>query len=125
MTTILLVDDDPLQACLRKSMLERRFRDVERVTDAAEAFCLIEQPHFARHLSLVICGLNMPGIGGRAFVAELQERLPNVPVLVLGRLGERAADYNGLWVRFLPRPFAVDRLLAVADELLARQASAA
>ena len=63
MTTILLVDDDPLQAFLRKSILERRFRDVERVGDAAEALCLVEQPEFAGQLGLVISGLNMPGIG--------------------------------------------------------------
>ena len=46
--TILLVDDDPLQAFVRKSILEKRFSDVLRVTGAAEALCLVEQPHFAR-----------------------------------------------------------------------------
>jgi CheY-like chemotaxis protein len=35
MATILLVDDDPLQASVRKSILERRFSDVRRVGDAA------------------------------------------------------------------------------------------
>ena len=87
MTTILLVDNDPLQASLRKSILERRFSEVERVADAAEALCLVEQPQFAGHLGLVVSGLNMPGIGGPAFVAELHDRLPNVPVLVLGSGG--------------------------------------
>jgi DNA-binding NtrC family response regulator len=120
--TILLVDDDPLQAFLRKSLLERRFHDVERVSDAAEAFCLVEQPYFAGQLGLVISGLNMPGIGGPTFVAELHERLPKVPILVLGRGGEAATDYQGGWVRFLPRPFAGDQLLAAADELLAQHA---
>ena len=57
MATILLVDNDPLQAFLRKSILERRFDDVQRVGDAAEAFCLVEQPQFAENLGLVISGL--------------------------------------------------------------------
>ena len=120
MTTILLVDDDPLQAFLRKSILERRFRDVERVGDAAEALCLVEQPEFAGQLGLVISGLNMPGIGigGPAFVAELHERLPRVPVLVLSSGREMASDYKGGWVRFLHRPFAEDEILSAADELL-------
>jgi DNA-binding NtrC family response regulator len=122
MTTILLVDDDPLQAFLRKSILERRFSDVERVGDAAEALCLVEQPQFAGRLGLVISGLNMPGISGPAFVAELHERLPRVPVLVLSSGREMAADYKGGWVRFLPRPFASDEILAAADELLAQHA---
>ncbi len=59
MATILLVDDDPLQAFVRKSILERRFADVQRVADAAEAFCLIEQPRFAEKLALVVSGLHM------------------------------------------------------------------
>jgi DNA-binding NtrC family response regulator len=122
MTTILLVDNDPLQAFQRKSILERRFSHVERVADAAEALCLVEQPQFAGHLGLVVSGLSMPGIGGPAFVAELHERLPNVPVLVLGGGSEAAADYQGGWVRFLPRPFAGDELLTAAGELLGQHA---
>jgi DNA-binding NtrC family response regulator len=124
MTTILLVDSDPLQAFLRKSILERRFRDVERVGDAAEALCLVEQPQFAHRLGLVISGPNMQGIGGPAFVAELHERLPRVPVLVLGSVRETAADYKGDWVRFLSRPYAGEELLQAADELLTHHAAA-
>ena len=122
MATILLVDNDPLQATLCKSILERRFRDVQRAGDAAEALCLIEQPQFAEQLGLVISGLNMPGIGGPAFVAELHERMPQVPVLVLGTPGEAASDYLGGWVRFLSRPIATEHLLTAANELLAQHA---
>ena len=122
MATILLVDNDPLQAFLRKSILERKFHDVERVGDAAEALCLVEQPQFAGQLGLVISGLNMHGIGGPAFVAEFHERLPKVPVLVLGTGVEAATDYQGAWVRFLSRPFVDGDMLAAADELLTQQA---
>jgi DNA-binding NtrC family response regulator len=126
MPTILLVDKDPLQAFLRKSILERRFHDVERVGDAAEALCLVEQPLFAGRLALVISGPNMSGIGGPAFVAELHERLPKVPVLVLGGGSEAAADYKannqGGWVRFLSRPFAGEEILKAAGELLEQHA---
>jgi DNA-binding NtrC family response regulator len=120
--TILLVDDDPLQAFLRKAILERACHNVERVTDASEAFCLVEQPQFAQQLSLVMIGLNMPGIGGPAFVAELHERLPKIPVLVLGGSGEAASHYQGDLVRFLPRPFAGKELVAAANEMLAQHA---
>jgi CheY-like chemotaxis protein len=122
MATILLVDNDPMQASMRKAVLERRFRDVERVGDAAEALCLVEQPQFAGQLRLVISGLSMPGIGGPAFVAELHELLPRVPVLVLGADSESETDYKGGWVRFLPRPVAVNDLLSAADELLGQHA---
>jgi DNA-binding NtrC family response regulator len=117
--TILLVDNDPLQAFLRKAVLERRFHDVQRVGDAAEALCLVEQPHFAGNLGLVISGLHMPGIGGPEFVTELHSRLPKVPILVLGAVSEAAGDYIGGWVRFLARPFASDEMLKVAVQMLA------
>ncbi|MGA2650489.1 MAG: response regulator [Terracidiphilus sp.] len=122
MPTILLVDNDPLQAFLRKSLLERRFHDVQRVGDAAEALCLVEQPQFAGNLGLVISGLQMPGIGGPAFVAELHSRLPKVPILVLGSASEAEADYSPGWIRFLARPFGLDEMLHLAGQLLANPA---
>jgi two-component system nitrogen regulation response regulator GlnG len=118
MPTILLVDNDPLQAFLRKSLLERRFHDVQRVGDAAEALCLVEQPLFALNLGLVISGLQMPGIGGPEFVAELHSRLPQVPILVLGCASEAAADYAPGWIRFLARPFTIDQMLNLAGQML-------
>jgi CheY-like chemotaxis protein len=120
MTTILLVDNDPLQASVCKSILERRFRDVLRVSDAAEAFCLVEEPQFAGHLALVISNWNMPGIGSPAFVAELNVRLPKVPILVLGSGDAESSGSSGARVRFLARPFASEQILAAAGELLSQ-----
>ena len=125
MATILLVDDDPLQAFLRKSILERRFDDVQRVGDAAEAFCLVEQPQFAENLGLVISGLHMHGIGGPAFVAEFHARLPKVPVLVLGSTSEAAGDYAGEFVRFLSRAVASDEDGVGGSKMLAAHKLAA
>ncbi|MGA2539511.1 MAG: response regulator [Terracidiphilus sp.] len=119
MSTILLVDSDPLQGFLRKAILERRFRDVQRVRDAAEALCLVEQPKFAGNLGLVISDTSIPGIGSLAFVAELRERLPNVPVLVLGER-DAAPDFSGGWVRFLSRPFVGEQILDAASDLMER-----
>lgn len=118
MTTILLVDDDPLRAVVRKSILEKRFANVLRAADAAEALCLVEEPKLSGELSLVVSGLNLPGIGGPAFVSELHSRLPAVPVLVLGGVGEAPADYAGQPVEFLPRPATADELLTAAGKLL-------
>jgi len=118
MATILLVDDDPLQAFARKSILEKRFHDVQRVADASEALCLVEQPHFAGKLGLVISGLQMPGISGPAFVAELHSRMPSLPVLVLGSSSEAPADYSGEGIRFLHTPYANEEMLSIASQML-------
>jgi CheY-like chemotaxis protein len=123
MSTILLVDNDPLEAFLYKSILERRFHDVQRVNDAPEALCLVEQPEFSDHFGLIVIALNTPGMSSSAFEAELHDRLPNLPVLILGKVGERAAKSTCAWVRFLSRPFSAEQILAAASDLLTRHAA--
>jgi len=117
--TILLVDDDPLQAFVLKSILEKRFSNVQRVSDAAEALCLIEQPEFAENLGIIVSRHSLAGIGGPAFVAELHTRMPFLPVLVLGDAVGDAANYPGEHVGFLTRPILPDKLLALASQMLA------
>jgi CheY-like chemotaxis protein len=118
MTSILLVDDDPLQASLILSVLEQRFDDVLRVFDAADALCLIEQPEFADNLRLVISGHHLPGVGGPTLVNELRSRAPNLPILVLAAIGETPADYAEAHVCFLPKPFAAAKMLSLASWML-------
>jgi DNA-binding NtrC family response regulator len=118
MATILIVDDDPLQAFLRKAILEKRFTDVQRVADPAEALCLVEQPQFARDLGLVITGHHGAAFGGAPFVAEIRARLPGVRVLVIGEGEESSVDYDEEGVFFAPRPVASRDLLALAREML-------
>ena len=120
MTTVLLVDDDPLQAHVRRSVLGRHFPAIARAADAAEAFILVEDPQFAEKLGLVVVGLNRPGLGSPAFVAELTSRLPQVPVLVLGRGREEAAFYEGANVRFLPRTASAEQMVAMSRQMLTR-----
>lgn len=117
-STILLVDDDPLQAYMCKTALDRRFTNVRRVADAAEALCLVEQPQFADALGLVISRNRLPGIGGPAFVAELHNRLPELPVLVLGEDGGWPAESKGEHVKFLPATTGSTGILAAAGQML-------
>jgi CheY-like chemotaxis protein len=121
MATILLIDDDPLQAFVRMSALEKKFPSVQRVADPAEAFCMVEEPQFAGKLSLVIADTHRPG--STELVAELRLRLPSVPVLVLGSSHEDPADYAyaGEGVRFLSPPVASEEILAAASEMLSQK----
>jgi CheY-like chemotaxis protein len=118
MTTVLLVDDDPLQAHVRRTILGRAFLPIERAADAAEAFILVEDPEFTRRLSLVVVGLGRPGMGSRAFVAELTSRVPSVPILVLGPAGEEVLYSEAPHVRFLPRTASSEQLLGVSREMV-------
>jgi DNA-binding NtrC family response regulator len=81
--------------------------------------CFVEQDEFADGLNLVISGHHTQGIGGPAFVAELCARKPQLPVLVLGRPGETASDYIGDHVSFLPRPYAPQQMISLANKIIA------
>lgn len=118
MANILLVDGDPLQAHNRISLLERQFGQVHRVGTAAEALLLVDQPQYARDLALVITSHAISGLSVPDFVAELQERLPHLRVLVLGNGHDESASYCGRMVRYLPSAFASEQLCATAENLL-------
>lgn len=124
MTNILLVDDDALQASLMLSILGQRFGAVRRVTDAAEALCLIEQPEFTSSLQLVISGHQTLGIGGPAFVSELRARMPDLPILVLGLAGETPANYAEARAVFLAKPFPKERMIGLVQQMLSDRKSA-
>lgn len=116
--TILLVDDDPFQAFAHRAALERQFANIDRASDASSAFIRVQVPGYTESLALIVVGLRLPGLAGPAVVSELQARAPRVPILVIGRLGETAADYQGLNIGFLPRSASAEELLAGASALL-------
>ena len=118
MAKILLVDDDPLHASVRKAILERKHSDIWQVGDPAEALCLLEQPHFAREVSLVISSDQHTGIGLTGLISELHLRLPDLPILVLGEKRPSDVDFSGFPVEFLRRPVTADDLLNGVSHML-------
>lgn len=118
--TILLVDDDPFQAYGHRDALERHYARIERAVDASEALIRVDEPGMAETLALIVVGLRLPGMAGPAFVSELTARVPLVPVLVIGRVGETAADYCQADVRFLPRDPTAEELLAAVKAALSK-----
>jgi DNA-binding response OmpR family regulator len=119
MATILLVEEDPLEAHMIMPLLEREFGDVRRATDAAMALGAIEQVDVTNEIGLVILGQLLQGIRKPEFVAELHDRMPELPVLVLGAADESPSDYLGDNVTFLPRPLAPREMVPLANKLRA------
>jgi CheY-like chemotaxis protein len=119
--TILLVEDDPFQAFVHRSALGRYYDSIKRVLDASEALIRVEEPGFEETLALIVVGLRLPGWAGPAFVTELRSRVPNVPVLAIGRARETAADYADSLVRFLPGAPPESVLIAAVKEMLSKE----
>lgn len=121
MPTILLVDDDPLDASIRKATLETKFHNVQRAADPIEAFGIVEQLHFAGRLALVIADLHRPGLDGQEILAEMHARLPGVPMLIFGGPDGSPDGSSESSIRFLSRHAAPEEMLIAASEMIARK----
>lgn len=118
METILLVDDNPLRAAMRQSLLEGGAPLVLRALDAAEALCMVESPEVAQTLALVITGHVMSGISGPEFVAEFRSRMPHVPVLVLSSVADAEAQYQSIPNVYCSQTTSPDELRSLVRRLL-------
>jgi len=117
---ILLVDDNGIQAATRKAILSRLGRTVVVAGDGAEALQILDSALQDRQpIGLVITDHLMPAMNGPEFVAELRDRFPRLPVLVLSGLAEAEDEYGDLDVTFRMKPLPPDELLRLVRALLA------
>ena len=113
---ILLVDDNAIQAATRKAVLSRLGRIVAIAGSGEQALQMLDT---ADRVGLVITDHLMPGMNGPEFVAELRERFPHLPVMVLSGLAEAEDEYGELDVTFRMKPLPPDQLLTLVRSLLA------
>jgi DNA-binding NtrC family response regulator len=114
---VLVVDDDRAVAMVLASLLEQAGHDAHRVGSGEEALAALA----SRSIDLVISDLRMPGIDGMELLAEVKQRAPDVPVLLLTAHGSVPlaveAMKNGA-ADFLQKPFDRDEVLFVVDKAL-------
>ena len=116
--TILVVDDEPpLRELVRVSL-----GDGYQFDEAADIEGAWEKAH-ERRPDLVVLDIMLPGGSGLDLLRRFREddSLADVPVIVLSAWqtgeDEQAARAAGADA-FMPKPFAVDELARVVDELL-------
>lgn len=115
---ILLVDDNCIQATTRRAILSRSGRNVAVACDGRQALSMLQQAGTTRPVGMVVTDHLMPGMNGPQFVAELRERFPDLPVLVLSGLADAEDQYSDLDVLFRVKPFPPDELLGLVRSLL-------
>jgi len=118
--TVLLVDDEPGIRSLIARALEREGFAVLQAGSAQDALQAWQDRTSAP--ALLVTDLTMPGVSGRELAERLRLRWPDLPVLFISGYtadqqlaGSTAPDAK---TRFLHKPFTIQRLLAVAAELL-------
>jgi DNA-binding response OmpR family regulator len=117
-STILLVDDNAIQAATRQTILRRAGYSVQAALNPIRALELFDRHDFVTEVGAVITDHIMPGMNGAEFVRELRKIRPSMPVIVISGLEEAEGEYEGLDVRFLLKPLPPDQLLANLRDLL-------
>jgi CheY-like chemotaxis protein len=109
--TILLVDDNAVQAAVRQTILRRSGYFVITALNPARALEQLRNGDFPSEVQLVVTDHIMPGMSGTEFVKEIRRFHPKIPILVISGMEEAAEQYAGLGVEFRVKPLAPERLL--------------
>jgi len=117
--TILVVDDeDIVRGLVARSLREDGYR-VLQASHGAAAIGLLELQ--AQAVSLVICDLVMPILGGREVAAWMKEHCPELPLLFISGYPRAYLEAHQLYdptVPMLRKPFLPSRLLETVEELI-------
>lgn len=114
---ILVADDDEMVRLVLRSVLAFQGYQIEEAVDGRDA---VEKYRRApESIDLVMMDVNMPEMGGRDALEELQQLNPGVKAVILS--GGVQLGNAGEWgqpVRYLQKPFANDELVRVVGEML-------
>jgi CheY-like chemotaxis protein len=116
--TLLLIDDNAIQAATRQTILKRAGYFVIAVLSPERALEQFRNEEYPAPIDLIITDHNMPGMTGSEFVAEVRKFSPDVPVLVISGMVEAEEEYEGLNVEFRLKPLLPDNLLATVHALV-------
>jgi CheY-like chemotaxis protein len=116
--TLLLIDDNAVQAATRQTILRRAGHFVIAALNPARALEQIQTGEFPAEIQLVITDHLMPGMSGADFVRALRKTHPKLPVLVISGLPEAEEEYAGLDVTFRMKPVLPENLLETVGALV-------
>lgn len=116
--TVLLIDDNAIQAATRQTILKRAGYFVIPVLNPERALQQFRENDFPAEVNLVITDHVMPGMSGSQFVRELRKMHPELPVLVISGMEEAEDEYKDLNALFRMKPLLPDNLLASVDRLI-------
>jgi CheY-like chemotaxis protein len=123
--TVLLLDDNAIQAATRQTILRRAGYFVIAALNPVRALEQFQRHEFPAEISVVITDHLMPCMNGVQFVRELRKMQPNLPVMVISGMEEAEPEYEGLDVQFLVKPLSPDLLLSHLRVLLRPQQAGA
>jgi CheY-like chemotaxis protein len=116
--TLLLIDDNAIQAATRQTILKRAGYFVIAVLNPERALEQLRTNEYPDRIDLVITDHIMPGMNGAEFVTRLREFAPAMPVLVISGLAEAEEEYAALGVNFRMKPLLPQNLISTVGALI-------
>jgi CheY-like chemotaxis protein len=121
--SILVVDDEPDVSDLFRQRFRREARDgtyVMHFAGSGEAALDQLAGGIEPILIVILSDINMPGMDGLQLLAEIKQRFPSLPVMMVTAYGDderrrRASELGAL--EFLTKPVDFDRLKAQLRQL--------
>jgi len=118
-TSILLVDDNPVQAMARQAILRCCAAEVVVARSAEDAILMLEDVDFCTSLGLMVTDHIMPGMNGAELARWVRQVLPMLPILALSGLADAESEYKGTHVLFRMKPFPPAELIRLVQHILA------
>lgn len=109
--TVLVVDDEPAIREVVATLLEDEGYLVLHAKDGLEALDTIKDDE----IDLIVSDVVMPRLDGASLVRKLRRRGHLMPVVLMSAV---YADVDLPGVRFVPKPFEIDRLLGTVASAL-------
>jgi two-component system, OmpR family, response regulator MprA len=109
--TVLVVDDEPAIREVIATLLEDEGYLVRHAKDGLEALDTID----GDEIDLIVSDVVMPRLDGASLVRKLRVRGYVMPVVLMSAV---YADVDLPGVRFVPKPFEIDRLLGTVASAL-------
>lgn len=116
--TLLLIDDNAVQAATRQTILKRAGYFVIAALSPERALEQFRSQELAAPIDLIITDHLMPGMTGSQFTTEIRHISPEIPILVISGLAEAEDEYSHLNVAFRLKPLLPDDLLTCVQQLL-------
>lgn len=109
---MLVVDDEPGIVTALAMLLSGEGYDVRTAADGSAALSEVGRAP----VDLIISDITMPVLNGRAMIERLRESGNKTPVILMSA-ADRVQPIPG--IHFVPKPFDVDHLLDLVEEILA------
>jgi CheY-like chemotaxis protein len=117
MTTILVVEDNPMNLELMETVLEANGYDLIVARDGEEGIAAAQ----SHHLDLVLMDLQMPRIDGyEALIAmrKVNDALPVIAVTGTATQADKDQAFDAGFDDFIKKPFRIEALLEAIERLL-------